>query len=83
MKTYIDLNKGIAFGSGKAWEFKKTSQSSRTGGEVYTSLPSPSLPYSRQHSSLLNTPTIIVAENPNRNLLHQCCDELGVVFLGN
>lgn len=56
MKTFIDLDKGIAYGSGKAWEFKLKSKSntakSRTTSLGFgTSFPSGVSQSSRQISS--------------------------------
>jgi len=70
MKTYIDLTKGIAFGSGKAHEFKSKSLSDvsdTTSLGFDTSFPSEVSQSSRQQSSKEPCPhQRNAAENPNQ-----------------
>ena len=90
MKAYVDLDKGFAFGSGKAHEFKSQSRQRLTGkhsvvGETInpkrlSPLSSWDSPYSRRHSSSLNSPDINAAENtpPLSSILKEC----RVAYLG-
>lgn len=81
MKTYIDLTKGIAFGSGKAHEFKSLSTRRQEMG--LTSLPLSCVHSSRRSGSIEPIYHSSAAENHNQGSAKRLLRNLKVNLVCN
>ncbi len=84
MKTYIDLEKGIAYGYGKAHEFRKSKSCNANVKDKAEGSTSPSALHNHRMAIRKSTPTILTSLPCDKapSIFTTMLREMGVDYIG-